>query len=112
MHEERRGQWGALLAMACSFFDINLEIYMVKVSYQEKPSRPRCSSPRPRAHLHLRAGASVLPAPESAQAIRVAIDEALKRKKTGEKKVIDFNLSGHGHFDTPALATAQLQVQV
>ena len=41
---------------------------------------------------------------ESAHAIRVAIDEALKCKVTGEKKVIAFNLSGHGHFDTPALA--------
>ena len=46
----------------------------------------------------------IIPAPESAHAIRVAIDEALKCKVTGEKKVIAFNLSGHGHFDTPALA--------
>jgi tryptophan synthase beta chain len=41
----------------------------------------------------------VLPAPESAHAIRAAIDEALKAKQTGEKKVILFNLSGHGNFD-------------
>jgi tryptophan synthase beta chain len=41
----------------------------------------------------------ILPAPESAHAIRTAIDEALKAKETGEKKVILFNLSGHGHFD-------------
>lgn len=41
----------------------------------------------------------ILPAPESAHAIRVTIDEALKAKETGEKKVILFNLSGHGHFD-------------
>jgi tryptophan synthase beta chain len=41
----------------------------------------------------------ILPAPESAHAIRSAIDEALKAKETGEKKVILFNLSGHGHFD-------------
>jgi tryptophan synthase beta chain len=41
----------------------------------------------------------ILPAPESAHAIRVAIDEALEAKETGEKKVILFNLSGHGHFD-------------
>ncbi|MCC6147513.1 MAG: TrpB-like pyridoxal phosphate-dependent enzyme [Anaerolineaceae bacterium] len=44
----------------------------------------------------------ILPAPESAHAIRVAIDEALKAKETGEKKVILFNLSGHGHFDLSA----------
>jgi tryptophan synthase beta chain len=41
----------------------------------------------------------IIPAPESAHAIRVAIDEALAVKATGEKKVILFNLSGHGHFD-------------
>jgi len=44
----------------------------------------------------------IIPAPESAHAIRVAIDEALKCKVTGEKKVIAFNLSGHGHFDMTA----------
>ena len=41
----------------------------------------------------------ILPAPESAHAIRTAIDEALLAKETGQKKVILFNLSGHGHFD-------------
>lgn len=44
----------------------------------------------------------ILPAPESAHAIRAAIDEALQAKLTGEKKVILFNLSGHGHFDLSA----------
>ena len=40
----------------------------------------------------------IIPAPESAHAIRVAIDEALKCRASGEKKVIAFNLYGHGHF--------------
>lgn len=44
----------------------------------------------------------ILPAPESAHAIRVAIDEALDAKMKGEKRVILFNLSGHGHFDMMA----------
>jgi tryptophan synthase beta chain len=44
----------------------------------------------------------IIPAPESAHAIRVAIDEALESKKSGQKKVIAFNLSGHGHFDMTA----------
>jgi tryptophan synthase beta chain len=44
----------------------------------------------------------IIPAPESAHAIRVAIDEALACKQSGEKKVIAFNLSGHGHFDMMA----------
>jgi tryptophan synthase beta chain len=44
----------------------------------------------------------VIPAPESAHAIRTAIDEALQAKALGEKRVILFNLSGHGHFDMSA----------
>jgi tryptophan synthase beta chain len=44
----------------------------------------------------------IIPAPESAHAIRVAIDEALEAKENGEKRVILFNLSGHGHFDMMA----------
>jgi tryptophan synthase beta chain len=44
----------------------------------------------------------ILPAPESSHAIRVAMDEAIAAKATGEKKVILFNLSGHGHFDLSA----------
>jgi tryptophan synthase beta chain len=43
-----------------------------------------------------------IPAPESAHAIHSAIVHALKAKETGEKKVILFNLSGHGHFDLGA----------
>lgn len=41
----------------------------------------------------------IVPAPESAHAIKTAIDEALKAKESGEKKTILFNLSGHGYFD-------------
>lgn len=40
-----------------------------------------------------------LPAPESSHAIRVAIDEALKCKETGEEKTILFGLTGTGYFD-------------
>lgn len=43
-----------------------------------------------------------LPAPESAHAIRVTIDEALKCKETGEEKTILFGLTGTGYFDMPA----------
>jgi tryptophan synthase beta chain len=41
----------------------------------------------------------VLPAPESSHAIRVAIDEAMKCKETGEEKTILFGLTGTGYFD-------------
>jgi len=44
----------------------------------------------------------ILPAPECAHAIRAAIDEALRCKENGQKKVIAFCLSGHGHFDLTA----------
>jgi tryptophan synthase beta chain len=44
----------------------------------------------------------ILPAPESAHAIRGAIDEALAAKEEGKSKVILFGLSGHGHFDLAA----------
>ena len=44
----------------------------------------------------------ILPAPESAHAIRVAIDEAKKCKETGEEKTIVFGLTGTGYFDMTA----------
>jgi len=44
----------------------------------------------------------IVPAPETAHAIKCVIDEALECKKTGEKKTILFNFSGHGHFDMAA----------
>jgi len=44
----------------------------------------------------------ILPAPESAHAIRVAIDEAIKCRETGEEKTILFGLTGTGYFDLSA----------
>ena len=43
-----------------------------------------------------------LPAPESAHALRAAIDEALRCRETGEKKTILFGLTGTGFFDMTA----------
>ena len=45
---------------------------------------------------------TILPAPESSHAIKVAIDEALKAKESGEEKVILFGLTGTGYFDMTA----------
>jgi tryptophan synthase beta chain len=45
---------------------------------------------------------TILPAPESSHAIRVAIDEAIKCKETGEEKTILFGLTGTGYFDMVA----------
>jgi len=44
----------------------------------------------------------ILPAPESAHAVKAAIDLAMEAKRSGEQQVILFNLSGHGHFDLSA----------
>ena len=44
----------------------------------------------------------ILPAPEAAHAIRSAIDEGLAARETGQRRVVLFNLSGHGHFDMGA----------
>ena len=44
----------------------------------------------------------IIPAPESAHAIRAAVEEAVAADAAGERRVILFNLSGHGHFDLSA----------
>jgi tryptophan synthase beta chain len=44
----------------------------------------------------------ILPAPESAHAIRAAVDEALEARAQGRPRTILFGLSGHGHFDMSA----------
>jgi tryptophan synthase beta chain len=44
----------------------------------------------------------IIPAPESSHAIQAAIDEALAAREAGERRVVLFNLSGHGHFDLSA----------
>ena len=44
----------------------------------------------------------ILPAPEAAHAIKAVVDEAIRCREGAERKVIAFNLSGHGHFDLGA----------
>ena len=46
-----------------------------------------------------------IPAPETAHAVRGAIDEALAAKESGEERVILFNYSGHGHLDLAAYSS-------
>jgi tryptophan synthase beta chain len=46
----------------------------------------------------------IVPAPESAHAVRTAIDIARECRETGQEKVILIGLSGHGHFDMSAYA--------
>src|SRR2546430_6486608 len=54
------------------------------------------------AALQFARAEGIIPAPESAHAIRKAIDEALQANRDGSPRVILFNLSGHGHFDLKA----------
>ena len=54
------------------------------------------------AAVHFARHEGIVPAPESAHAVRVAMEQALQAKERGEKVVIAFNLSGHGHFDLAA----------
>ena len=44
----------------------------------------------------------IIPAPETAHAIRASIDEALRAKESGQKETILINFTGHGHFDLAA----------
>ncbi|MBI2940446.1 MAG: TrpB-like pyridoxal phosphate-dependent enzyme [Chloroflexi bacterium] len=54
------------------------------------------------AALEFAGAEGIVPAPESAHAIKAAIDEAICCRESGERRVILFNLSGHGYFDMTA----------
>lgn len=82
--ETGAGQWGAALSLACSLFDMDLEVYMVKVSYEQKPYRrnmmeiygaPVYSSPSDRTNF----GRSTLASdPETTGSLGMAISEAVE----------------------------------
>jgi hypothetical protein len=108
--ETGAGQWGSALAMACSFFDIDLEIYMVKVSYSQKPYRRIImenfgaevyASPTDRTH----AGRAALVAKELGgleQDIAVRLAPELDRLFFASGGAED----GLGHLRAPAQAAA------
>ncbi len=82
--ETGAGQWGAALSLACSLFDMDLEVYMVKVSYEQKPYRrnmmeiygaPAFPSPSDRTSF----GRSTLATdPETTGSLGIAISEAVE----------------------------------
>jgi tryptophan synthase beta chain len=92
--ETGAGQWGSALAMACNFFGMDLEVYMVRVSYNQKPYRRMViesygaevyASPTNRTNY----GRSVLAQdPESPGSLGIAISEAVEVAATsgGTKK--------------------------
>ena len=86
--ETGAGQWGSSLAMACKFLDMELKVYMVKVSYQQKPYRKSMMetwgaqvvpSPSPDTN----SGRGILAAdPDSPGSLGIAISEAVEDAAT------------------------------
>ncbi|MBR5967425.1 MAG: TrpB-like pyridoxal phosphate-dependent enzyme [Lachnospiraceae bacterium] len=64
--ETGAGQWGTALSMACSYFDLDCQVYMVKVSYEQKPFR---------REVMRTYGATVTPSPSMETAIGRKINE-------------------------------------
>jgi tryptophan synthase beta chain len=92
--ETGAGQWGSALAMACNFFNLDLEVYMVKVSYNQKPYRRYLMEtygakvyPSPTPHTQY--GKSILQKdPDNPGSLGIAISEAVEvaAKSGGVKK--------------------------
>jgi len=92
--ETGAGQWGSALSLACNFFDLDLEVYMVKISYNQKPYRRVMmetygaqvfASPSDRTNF----GRSILAEdPDSPGSLGIAISEAVETAATsnGRKK--------------------------
>ena len=88
--ETGAGQWGTALAEACSYFGLDLEVYMVKVSYNQKPFRKNImetfganvfASPSDRTE----AGRKILAEdPENSGSLGCAISEAVERAVTSD----------------------------
>ncbi|MDW8325794.1 MAG: TrpB-like pyridoxal phosphate-dependent enzyme [Anaerolineales bacterium] len=101
--ETGAGQWGSALAMACNFFGLDLEVYMVKVSYNQKPYR-RVIMQNFGAKVyasptnHTQYGRSVLAEnPDHPGSLGVAISEAVEAAATsgGTKKYSLGSVLGH-----------------
>jgi tryptophan synthase beta chain len=91
--ETGAGQWGSALSIACNFFDMDLEVYMVKASYEQKPYRRIIMQtydadvyPSPSPHTDY--GRSYLEEhPDSPGSLGIAISEAVEAAvKSGGKK--------------------------
>ena len=101
--ETGAGQWGSALALACNFFDLALEVYMVKVSYNQKPYRRIMmetygaqvyASPTDRTNY----GRALLAEnPENPGSLGIAISEAVEAAATsnGAKKYSLGSVLGH-----------------
>jgi tryptophan synthase beta chain len=88
--ETGAGQWGSALAMACAFFGLELKVYMVRISYEQKPYRralmeawgARCV---PSPSVDTQAGLAILEQdPQSNGSLGIAISEAVEDAATRE----------------------------
>jgi tryptophan synthase beta chain len=92
--ETGAGQWGSALAMACSFFDLACDVYMVRISYEQKPYRRSLiqafgASVTPSPSDRTNAGRAALERdPDSPGSLGLAISEAVEAAAAsgGEKK--------------------------
>ncbi len=82
--ETGAGQWGSALAMACNFFDLQCKVYMVKVSYHQKPGRRSIirifgGEVTPSPSEETESGRSILAQdPDSPGSLGIAISEAVE----------------------------------
>lgn len=90
--ETGAGQWGSALAMACSFFDLECHVYMVKVSYQQKPYRRVLmetfgADVTPSPSNKTKVGQAILAEdPDSPGSLGIAISEAVEAAVTSDGK--------------------------
>ncbi len=89
--ETGAGQWGSALAFACNRFDIECEVYMVKVSYEQKPYRKVMMNTwgarvLPSPSEATEAGRKILAEdPDSTGSLGIAISEAIERAVSDEQ---------------------------
>lgn len=88
--ETGAGQWGTALSMACSYFDLDCKVYMVKVSYEQKPFRREVmrtygASVTPSPSMTTEVGKKILAEhPGTTGSLGCAISEAVEAATTNE----------------------------
>lgn len=88
--ETGAGQWGTALSMACSYFDLDCKVYMVKVSYEQKPFRREVmrtygASVTPSPSMETNIGREILKRhPGTTGSLGCAISEAVEKATTSE----------------------------
>ncbi len=88
--ETGAGQWGTALSMACSYFDLDCKVYMVKCSYEQKPFRREVmrtygASVTPSPSMETQVGRKILAEhPGTTGSLGCAISEAVEKASTTE----------------------------